>query len=70
MAKDIPDPLKPANISGQNPATPERMPGHTGYYDDKVGDENEPKVGEGKLAREEKQSQPSGHSNRNEKLQP
>jgi hypothetical protein len=33
MAKDTPDPLKPAHIPGQNPATPERMPGHTGYYE-------------------------------------
>ena len=33
MAKDAPDPRKPAHISGQNPATPERMPGHTGYYE-------------------------------------
>jgi hypothetical protein len=32
MAKDTADPLKPAHIPGQNPATPERMPGHTGYY--------------------------------------
>ena len=31
----IPDPLKPGHIQGQNPATPERMPGHTGYYDDR-----------------------------------
>jgi len=30
--RDVPDPLKPAHITGQNPATPERMPGHTGYY--------------------------------------
>lgn len=30
----LPDPLKPGNITGQNPATPERMPGHTGYYSD------------------------------------
>ena len=27
--RDVPDPLKPGNIPGQNPATPERMPGHT-----------------------------------------
>jgi hypothetical protein len=33
MAKDTPDPLKLAHIPGQNPATPERMPGHTGYYE-------------------------------------
>ena len=29
-ARDVPDPLKPGHIPGQNPATPERMPGHTG----------------------------------------
>lgn len=27
-----PNPLKPAHIPGQNPNTPERMPGHTGYF--------------------------------------
>lgn len=27
--RSIPDPLEPGNIPGQNPATPERMPGHT-----------------------------------------
>ncbi len=26
MAKDVPDPLKPANIPGQDPATPELCP--------------------------------------------
>jgi hypothetical protein len=31
--KDLPDPLKPGNIPGQNPATPERMPGHTQFYE-------------------------------------
>jgi hypothetical protein len=25
----MPDPLEPGHIPGQNPATPERMPGHT-----------------------------------------
>jgi hypothetical protein len=25
----MPDPLAPGHIPGQNPATPERMPGHT-----------------------------------------
>ena len=25
----MPDPLDPGHIPGQNPATPERMPGHT-----------------------------------------
>jgi hypothetical protein len=34
MPRDVPDPLKPARIPGQNPSTPERVPGHTGYYDD------------------------------------
>ncbi len=28
----IPNPLKPASIPGQNPNTPERMPGHTTYF--------------------------------------
>jgi hypothetical protein len=37
MAKKTPDPLKPAHIPGQNPATPERMPGHTGYYEKEEG---------------------------------
>jgi hypothetical protein len=27
---DIPDPLRRGRIPGQNPNTPERMPGHTG----------------------------------------
>ena len=31
---DTPDPLKPGKIPGQNPNTPERMPGHTGFYED------------------------------------
>ena len=26
------DPLKSGHIKGQNPATPERLPAHTGYY--------------------------------------
>ena len=30
-----PDSLEPGNIPGQNPQTPERMPGHTSYYEDK-----------------------------------
>jgi hypothetical protein len=34
--KSVPDPLKPGHIQGQNPATPERMPGHTGYYSDEA----------------------------------
>ena len=32
--KNIPDPLKAGCITGQNPSTPERLPGHTGYYSD------------------------------------
>jgi len=28
------DPLEPGNITGQNPATPERMPGHTAHVAD------------------------------------
>jgi hypothetical protein len=28
-----PDPLAPGHIPGQNPNTPERMPGHTRFYD-------------------------------------
>ena len=35
--KRLPVPLKPANIPGQNPATPERMPGHTQFYDPPSG---------------------------------
>ena len=27
----MPDPLAPGRIPGQNPATPERMPGHTRF---------------------------------------
>ena len=38
---DTPNPLKPANIPGQNPNTPQRMPGHTGFYEDGEGDEAE-----------------------------
>jgi hypothetical protein len=42
---DTPDPLKPAKIQGQNPNTPERMPGHTGFHEDgeadKADDEKE-----------------------------
>jgi len=30
----IPDPLEPGHIQGQNPATPERVPGHTQVHDD------------------------------------
>ena len=49
MAKNaIPDPLEPGHIDGQNPATPERMPGHTGYYDDanpKTNGPNEERAG-------------------------
>jgi len=29
----MPDPLEPGHIPGQNPATPERMPGHTRFHD-------------------------------------
>jgi hypothetical protein len=28
----MPDPLKPGHIEGQNPNTPERLPGHTRWY--------------------------------------
>jgi hypothetical protein len=42
MARDVPDPLKPANIPGQNPATPERMPGHTHYYEEKKDPDKKP----------------------------
>ena len=42
MPRDVPDPLKPARIPGQNPNTPERMPGHTGYYDDDESDHDKP----------------------------
>ena len=28
---DTPDPLRPGHIQGQNPNTPERMPGHTAF---------------------------------------
>jgi hypothetical protein len=28
------DPLAPGHIPGQNPATPERLPKHTAYYDE------------------------------------
>jgi len=39
MAKnDMPDPLKPAHITGQNPQTPERMPAHTRYAFDRDAD--------------------------------
>jgi hypothetical protein len=42
---NTPDPLKPAKIQGQNPNTPERMPGHTGFHEggeaDKADDEKE-----------------------------
>jgi len=53
MAKDTPDPLKPAHIPGQNPATPERMPRHTGYYEkDEKPD---------KAAKKEKRERPPGN---------
>ena len=29
-----PNPLADGHIEGQNPATPERMPGHTAYFSD------------------------------------
>lgn len=49
MAKhSIPDPLKPGHIEGQNPSTPERMPGHTSYYSDESAKEtscNEEELG-------------------------
>lgn len=48
MAKSrLPDPLKPGNIPGQNPATAERMPGHTSYYrdTDPAQDGNEEELG-------------------------
>jgi len=32
----MPDPLEPGQIPGQNPATPERMPGHTQFYDEEA----------------------------------
>jgi len=32
----MPDPLKPGHIPGQNPATPERMPGHTRFQDEEA----------------------------------
>ncbi len=28
----LPDPLREADIEGQNPHTPERLPGHTKFY--------------------------------------
>ena len=34
--KAVPDPLAPGHIPGQNPNTPERMPGHTGFYDSRT----------------------------------
>lgn len=34
----VPDPLKSAHITGQNPATPERLPGHTRYYSESGSD--------------------------------
>ena len=40
---DTPDPLKPGNIQGQNANTPQRMPGHTGFYGDGEGDEADEK---------------------------
>ena len=40
---DTPDPLKPGKIQGQNPNTPERMPGHTGFYEDGEADEADDK---------------------------
>jgi hypothetical protein len=43
MPRDVPDPLKPARIPGQNPSTPERMPGHTGYYDDEKDQQDQPR---------------------------
>lgn len=42
MPRDVPDPLKPAHIPGQNPNTPERMPGHTGYYDYEGSEQDKP----------------------------
>ena len=36
---DIPDPLKPGNIQGQNPNTPQRMR----FYEDGEGDEADDK---------------------------
>ena len=30
--ESLPDPLADGHIEGQNPATPERLPGHTRYY--------------------------------------
>lgn len=32
----IPDPLVYGNIEGQNPHTPERVPGHTRYYSERA----------------------------------
>ena len=49
MAKeDVPDPTKPGQIPGQNPSTPERMPGHTAYFQDTAdhaGTSNEEELG-------------------------
>ncbi|HWK38349.1 MAG TPA: hypothetical protein VNR88_05485 [Hyphomicrobium sp.] len=44
----MPDPLEPGHIPGQNPATPERMPGHTRFHDDEAekNDEAEKKAAE------------------------
>ena len=36
-----PDPLAPGHIEGQNPATPERMPGHTADVESKPGGNEE-----------------------------
>jgi hypothetical protein len=32
VIEPLPDPLEPGDIEGQNPNTPERMPGHAAYY--------------------------------------
>jgi hypothetical protein len=37
-AASKPDPLEPGNIPGQNPATPERMPGDTKANDEPAQD--------------------------------
>jgi len=58
MSKDkkkttLPDPLEPGNIPGQNPATPERMPGHTRVYDDKPRKNDKRDAGEAQQALDE-----------------
>lgn len=49
----LPDPLEPGHIDGQNPMTPERMPGHTAAYGEDAPAAEPPrdKRGESKPAR-------------------